>query len=284
MATDLLDLLPQYSPWPARLLGVDPWKGRKKIASELMREFEDEKWGPLWAAVSSSGRRVGIEDVEKIVFDDGKEIMCWAQNRLQLMSTKDARTMQLALIASTLKTVQPCASVVEIGAGYGQIILNLAKDPDFENADLMAAEYTQSGVKLMDHLVGSKNIKLTTAHCDLSATPIIDMEIPEGSILFTSYAAHYVPAYTSAVIDRLSALKPAMVVHFEPVYEHCDGATLLGLMQKRYIQTNDYNQNLLSIIHGERDKGKIEVTIEERQVFGMNPLLPMSIVAWRPSR
>lgn len=283
MARDLLDLLPQYSPWPARLLGVEPWEPRKKSASELMREFEDEKWGTLWETVRKSGGTTSIEDVEKIVFDDSKEIMCWAQGRLQLMSTKDARTMQLSLIASTLKKMRSGSAIVEIGAGYGQIILNLAKDPDFESADLIAAEYTQSGVKLMDHLARSQKRKLTTARCDLSATRILDREIPENSILFTSYAAHYVPVYTSAVIERLSALKPAVVVHFEPIYEYCDGTTLLGLMQKRYIQANDYNQNLLSILHRERDKGKIEVPIEERQVFGMNPLLPMSIVSWSPS-
>lgn len=284
MTTDLLDLLPQYSPWPARLLGMEPWRGKPKISSELLREFEDEKWGPLWAAVSSSGNVIDIQDVEKIVFDDGKEIMCWAQNRLQLMSTKDARKMQLALIVSLLKAVQPRASIVELGAGYGQILLNLAKEPDFQNTDLIGAEYTQSGVKLMDHLAGSKGISLKTAHCDLSATPIIDLEIPAGSILFTSYAAHYIPTYTRAIIEKLSSLKPAAVVHFEPFYEHCESTTLLGLMQKKYIELNDYNQNLLSIIHRERDNGTIELLTEEKQVFGMNPLLPMSIVAWRPSR
>jgi hypothetical protein len=282
MARDLLDLLPQYSPWPARLLGVEPWEGRKKIATELVREFEDEKWGPLWAAVSNSGRPAGIEDVEKIVFDDNKELMCWAQDRLQLMSTSDARKMQMSLIASTLKRLRSGSAIVEIGAGYGQIILNLAKDPEFEGVDLIAAEYTQSGVKLMDHLASSQNIKLTTARCDLSATPILDIGIPEESIIFTSYAACYLPQQNS-FIDNMLVLKPAAVIHFEPFFEHCNDQTLLGLMQKTYIQKNDYNQNLLSLIHNEEAKGKIDILAEEKQVFGMNPLLPMSIVTWRPS-
>jgi hypothetical protein len=283
MAQDLLDLLPQYSPWPARLLGVEPWEPKKKSATEVMREFEDEKWGPLWRAVSEFGRPARIEDIEMIVFDDSKEIMCWAQNRLQLMSTKDARKMQLSLIASTLKTMHSRGNIVEIGAGYGQIILNLAKDREFEGADLIAAEYTQSGVKLMNHLARSQNRKLTTARCDLRATPIMEIEIPEQSIIFTSYAACYLPQQNSYIANML-ALRPATVVHFEPFFEHCNDQTLLGVMQKSYIRKNDYSQNLMSLIQSEDARGRIDIIAEEKQVFGMNPLLPMSVVAWRPSR
>jgi SAM-dependent methyltransferase len=281
MAQDLLNLLPRYSPWPARLLGIEPWETKKKNAPEIIREFEDEKWGPLWATVSSSGRPIGLEDVEKIVYDDSKEIMCWAQNRLQLMSTKDARKMQLGLIASTLKALRSSTSIVEIGAGYGQIILNLAKDQDFKDADLIAVEYTQSGVKLLNHLAKFHNRKLTTARCDLAATPIMNIDIPKGSIIFTSYAACYLPPQ-NAFIENIVALKPAMIIHFEPLFEHCDEETLLGVMQKSYIQRNDYNQNLMSLIHSDNAKGKIDIITEDKQIFGMNPLLPMSVVAWRP--
>jgi hypothetical protein len=208
--------------------------------------------------------------------------MCWAQNRLQLMLTKNARMMQLALIASTLKKVQTGTTIIEIGAGYGQIILNLAKDPDFESVDLFAAEYTQSGVKLMDHLARSQSRMLTTARCDLRATPIIEIEIPVQSIIFTSYAACYLPQESSFITNML-ALRPSMVVHFEPFFEHCNSQSMLGVIQESYIQKNDYNQNLMSLIRNENAKGKIDIVTEDKQVFGMNPLLPMSIVAWRPS-
>lgn len=76
-------------------------------------------------------------------------------------------------------------------------------------------EYTQSGVNLLNHLAKFQNRALTSARCDLGATPITDIEIPEKSIIFTSYAACYLP-HRHSFIANVLALKPAMVIHFEP--------------------------------------------------------------------
>ena len=40
-----LNDLPRFSPWPARLLGIDKWDQRQKTPEEVTREFEHDKWG-----------------------------------------------------------------------------------------------------------------------------------------------------------------------------------------------------------------------------------------------
>ncbi len=57
---------------------------------------------------------------------------------------------------------------------------------------------------------------------------------------------------------------------------------MLGLMQRRYVEINGYNTNLLSVLHKHRDDGKIDILVETPQIFGMNPFLPVSVLAWRP--
>jgi hypothetical protein len=56
------------------------------------------------------------------------------------------------------------------------------------------------------------------------------------------------------------------------------------MLSKRYIEVNDYNRDLVTILHKHSDRGEIEIVHEEKAVVGVNALLPMSIIAWRPVR
>ncbi|MEP6905750.1 MAG: hypothetical protein ABI875_06670 [Gemmatimonadales bacterium] len=47
---------------------------------------------------------------------------------------------------------------------------------------------------------------------------------------------------------------------------------------------NDYNTNLVTVLHEQRDRGVIEIVEERPAVFGSNPLLAASVIVWRPLR
>jgi hypothetical protein len=72
------------------------------------------------------------------------------------------------------------------------------------------------------------------------------------------------------------------VVHVEPVYEHCDESTLLGLLRGCYIQANGYIRNLVTILHDHEARGSLEIIAESSPAFGPNPLLAASVIAWVP--
>ena len=54
-------------------------------------------------------------------------------------------------------------------------------------------------------------------------------------------------------------------------------------MRRRYIEVNDYNTNLLTVLRDARDAGTIQILEERAAVFGANPLLPASVLTWAPS-
>jgi len=110
------------------------------------------------------------------------------------------------------------------------------------------------------------------------------MRIPPGAVIYTSYAAQYVPRLSSSFVDQLALFSPSVVIHIEPCYEHCEGKTLLGLIRQRYIEVNDYNTNLVTVLHEQRDRDDIEILEERPAVFGSNPLLAASVIVWRPLR
>jgi len=122
-----------------------------------------------------------------------------------------------------------------------------------------------------------KNVSV--GHCDLRKLEIDADIIPEKSVLFTSYAAHYVPNISSRFVKFLSQLKPKVVFHFEPVYEYYPKDSLHGIMCRRYVELNDYGRNLASIIEDAKRLNKISVKIK-KNILGSNPLLPISVIEW----
>ena len=126
------------------------------------------------------------------------------------------------------------------------------------------------------------NKPVVIGHCDFRALTIEDMSIPENAVIFTSYAALYVPLLSAGFVDLLARLKPRAVVHFEPCYEYYDEQALHGLMCRRYIELNDYTRNFVTIIEAARLDGSISVRVR-KNVMGNNPLLPISIIEWSPT-
>ncbi|HMB45895.1 MAG TPA: hypothetical protein VKL21_08740 [Candidatus Methanoperedens sp.] len=276
-----LNDLPHFSPWPARLLGIEPCEQRYKTPEEITREYNYEKWGTLLNRVIGS-KEVSIEDVERWVLEDTPVSLCSVEDEFELLSTIEASRRHAELMENIIKSYLPATALVELGAGYGNIILGLAKKEPFKKMSLIAGEYTASGVELITQLAQIQKIHIQAEHCDFFSDSVLDFTIPEDALIYTSFAAHYVPKLSNNFIRSLSEFHPKAVIHAEPCYEHFNRLTLLGLLRRRYMEVNDYNTNLVTLLHDQQDKGLIKILEERPAVFGMNPLLPASLLVWTP--
>jgi hypothetical protein len=274
--------LPKHSNWPHRLLGLSEWKKKDKNASEVLREFNVEKWGSLLNYVKSVKNHLSLKEFEYLVYNDLDESICLINNKLVKKSAYNAFKEQYKIINENISEFLPAKAICELGAGYGQIILRLVDEMKFSNISKIAAEFTSNGVQLIHYLAKSLDQEVIIGNCDLSKRGITDINIPEHGIIFTSFAAMYVPEFSLNFVKDISLFKPSVVIHFEPIFEHCCIETLLGSMQRRYIELNDYNHNLLSVLQNAENQGLISIVKELPQVFGSNPFLPMSIIAWIP--
>jgi hypothetical protein len=276
-----LDELPKFSKWPARLLGHEPWDPKEKTAEEIEREFGREKWGMLLEKFKQNpGSR--LEDVDKWATGDVTNTIASVDEHIVEMSPEESHDAYIAFIAAALEPRLPASALVELGCGYGSAILGLARKAAFQDMPYFAADVTDTGPELAGLISAAEGIKLSTGRADLKANPVTGLAIPEGALIYTAYAAQYVEPLTDEFVAGLIALKPATVVHIEPVYEHCNPETLLGLLRQRYIQVNGYNRNLSTILHHHERQGSLEIIQESVPGFGPNPLLAASVIAWKP--
>jgi len=278
-----LNDLPRFSPWPARLLGLEPWEPKRKTPQEVTREYEHEKWGPLLEKVRAAGREVLIDEVDEWMLSPLPPALCWLSDRLELMPPMEAHHIHLNLVAELVESYLPAAALVELGAGYGTVILSLAKRKSGIGLPLMAGEYTASGVELIRELSKAQGLAMQTAPCDFFSPQITDLDIPPEAIIFTSFAVCCVSQLSSDFVKAILRLQPKVVMHLEPCYEHCDNTTLLGLMRRRYIDVNDYNTNLVTLLYEHQKQGSLRILVEKPLVFGVNPLLTASVIVWSPT-
>jgi hypothetical protein len=274
--------LPRFSPWPARLLGLAEWEQRKKTSTEVTREFDHEKWGSLLDRYRAAGGKAPIDVVEAWMLESIAPSLCTIGQRFELLTASHALHRHYEVVAQALHALLPANSIVDLGAGFGSAIMRLAADPRFQGPSMYAAEFTNSGVELMKQLADSAGINLRVGHCDLSGESLTDLLVPEGSIVFTCMSACYVPRIEDKFVNAFCEFRPKAVAHFEPCYEHCDPQTLTGALRRRYIELNDYNRNLVSLLHQHAAAGAIRILKEEPAVIGVNPLLPISILVWEP--
>lgn len=273
--------LPLYSPWPARLLGIEPWRQRSKTPENVLHEYDVEKWGKILSSISEASVPATLAEIDEQEFSAVPSLLAWVRDEFRPMSYAEAHVLYMELVESVLREYVPASGIAELGSGYGTVILKLARSAEFAGVPFFAAEYTPSGREILRRLAEADGTAIDIGHCDFAVSPVTDLVLPPGAVIFTSFATPYVPELPDSFVESLLALKPEVVVHFEPCYEHCDNS-LFGLLRRRYIEVNDYNRNLCTVLRTFEANNRITIEREEPVVFGSNPLLSASILAWRP--
>lgn len=277
-----LNDLPRYSQVPSRILDQVVSQVKAKTPVEVTREFDLEKWQEVrnWIDAEPSIRYTEV-DARRLGHIGPQPF--FQNSRFYLLPLVEAHAQHVALCASAMSAYAAGATaLVELGAGYGSTILGVHHTAGFPDLPLYAAEYSLVGVGTIRDLARNSGLTITAGKCDFYASAIDNLNIPPGSIIFTSYAAHYVPQLTTGFFRMISALRPAAVFHFEPCLEHYLVDTIHGLMCRRYVQMNDYNRNLVSLLHSQQEQGILEILDERPSVIGANPLLPISVLGWKP--
>jgi hypothetical protein len=264
------------------LLGSEPWEQRVKNRSEVQREYQDEKWGGLLARVEESPWQLRLSDLDAIM-QGGDELVLFSDGPDLFETTaRDAHIRYRDFVAGTLEPHLDASAIVELGAGYGSVIVDLAKRPEFSGLQAYGLDLTGAGAELIGRMAAAEGVEVNSGLCDMLADEVTSTAIPEGSLVYTSYAAHYEPRHAASFVEGIAALRPRRVVLIEPCHEHCDESTLLGLLRRRYIEVNDYNTNLVTLLHEQREAGRIRILDERRAAFGPNPLLAASVIVWEP--
>lgn len=276
-----IDDLPRYSNWPSRLLGLEQWKRKERTSAENLREYEDEKWGPLARICQERGASYSLDSVSKIAREGGEnQILCSKGEWLFLSSPEEADNQIAKELASEFLKFEEASCLIEIGAGFGNMFFRIVSNLGGCFSRLIAAEYAASGRILIQRIAESESIEVLTLACDFNDPQILFGRIPENAFILTCAAIPCAPGLDHSFVDRLLSLKPRYVAHYEPLWQ--SDQKLLSLMRNRYLELNDYNTNLIDILRHARDKGKIRIIQERDDLLRINPFMAYTLTVWEP--
>ena len=251
----------------------------KKSKYNVLREFDKEKYSSILNYIQKK-KIFSIKLVDDFVLKFQKSTHFFYKNNIFFGKISRIHKKNLKIYASHIKKfILPNTknNIVELGAGYGSKIINLKKDY-FSAHNAYALDFSKNSLNILKFF--KKKIKINVGYCDFYSYKINKKFIPKNSIIFTSYALHYIPNHKEKIIDFFIDLDPRIVIFFEPLYENYTGAKYFSYCRK-YIKQNNYNKNLLELLQKYQKKRKIKIVRIEKNIFGVNPLLPYSVVAWK---
>lgn len=257
------DFFSKTNPWTLRLLGLIPFQKNRDL-QQVENEYNLDKYAKLLPFDFKSVEEYKAKEFEisglhpvtgEMHISIGEDIF--------KTSVKIAREKYYELILTSLKKY-PSKNFCELGCGYGYN-LNLI------GSNAYGGEYSTNAVSL------GKKIGLAVSEFNYYNEKDYNFIVPDTTI-FTTHSIEQIPDAT-VIINSLEKQKSKInyVVHFEPTVVK-ERTSLLGQMRNKYMELNDYNRNLLSLLQERNDIEILELKID---VFGLVPLNTTNLIVWK---
>jgi hypothetical protein len=122
---------------------------------------------------------------------------------------------------------------------------------------------------------------------------------PRGTLVYTASSIEQITEIGEDAIEKIAAI-PGLgrVVHLEPVgwqlEEHTMEAavsrqltrfrkrTTRGAEILKYIEKRNYNRDLWPVLKKLESRGRIAIERVEKNILGINPFNPTTLIVWRP--
>lgn len=247
-----------------------------------MREYDIDKWGTLLHQIS--GNKIsGLAAANRLFLGDSSDTLCYVRDQLLTGSALEFHDFYINSIYEFINSFNlQNLSLVELGAGYGAIILQLIKLTRDHSVKHFAGELANSGINCLQRLVEIEGLNCTGFKFDFNQPSFSAVDVPHGSVLFTCMSLPYITGFPHQLLSKILDIKPQLVIHVEPVFQHWSDQSLLHMLWKKYSILNNYNISFYSDLVSYDNRGLLSI-IEDRPSFlGSNPLFPVSFIAWKP--
>ena len=271
--------LPIYQESIRELISSNDRKVKVKTKSNVLREFEQEKWGCIYNNLRDDDNNTyRLDDIENLYFGLEKKQTFVEHGNFFYTKQKNVLARYLDLYLDVIKKYNDKVPIVELGAGFGSKIIAIAERMP-PKRKFFAADLTTSGQNIMRYLSKVHNIDLGVGYVDFEEREIRGINIPKKSIIFTSYSLHYLPKLTQNIPEFFMKFEPSVIINFEPCFEAFDTNDIYYLLCRRYSEENGYAQNILSTIQKFCSKNNLNFSAN-KNVLGDNPLLPATVIEW----
>jgi hypothetical protein len=271
--------LSKINPWVAKLTRGHDVNITKRTFDQTLNEYDNQKWRALLEYVSENLDTLTIDMLDQEFL--GHETVVFSHhNKLYTGSALLARKISNQVVFDYLDCIPYLDILVEIGAGYGSVLLGYQKHGVNSKIvkQFIGTDFSPASVNIIRKL--GNPTKTTSMHYDF--TSISPPNFPPGSIIISHMALMMLSELSAVTIDGILSTQPRLVVNFETIREDFQDDEL-GYLQANYLKANDYNRNLFALLNQYEQLGKIRIVEHIPNIYAENALLPTSVIAWEPT-
>lgn len=253
------------NPWTCRIIGITPFS-KKRDLEQIEREYNRDKYGSLIEFDFQNIELYKIKEFELAGLSEKDATVISFGEKLFESNIQLVRSIYYSAISSIVEKYHP-QRLCELGCGYGYNLWYLRNICP----EVYGGEYSKNAVDLGNRL-----------GMDLQVFNYYNLEdyqiIRDRSVILTIHSIEQIPSATSFLQGLESQRqKIDLVINFEPCFLEAR-TSLLGTFRNRYMELNDYNRDLVSLL---RDREDIEILEYQQDYIGLNPLNSANLVVWK---
>ena len=274
----------EYSSIPRSI--DDSAKVKKKTQASILQEYDVEKWG----ALINLSQNLSINDhrcLTERAHESAGDRLCLLDDNIWLGSATKISNEYIDRSVLMLKQIyleNSCNCIVELGAGYGRLLLPLVLSLSSKSIKkIYALDYTDAALRILANIFDKSGYDVVMGKIDLGGT-IEQLDLPDWDhslrpLVFTSQAIMYVPLLSQHFISLMSYWRSGVFSFIEPSVFNLS-ASPLKLLQERYLYINDYNTNLAEILIDQQKREVIKNLVIEEHFLSENAFLPLQRFDW----
>lgn len=176
-------------------------------------------------------------------------------------------------------------AIVELGAGYGQNLIELFYIGGPKNIPYYAGEYTNSGVrtaKMLSELC--KDFDLIPFQFDYTKPDLSAVKERGKILIFSCHSIEQVEVLPKETLSYLGSFaKDVTCIHFEPFgYQMPSGhESEVDQKQRELFEHAGWNKNLFEVLFISQLEGKIDLQYLLKNFFGGHEACPTSLAIWK---
>ena len=183
-------------------------------------------------------------------------------------------------------TKNECSSLVEVGAGYGRLLLPLIEAiENYKIEKVLGLDLTESSGLILSNLSNGLSYNIETSVIDVTGKNSVrhDKKLlvsAQKPLIFSCQTIMYVPKIDNDFINLMKTWPDGIFCNIEPYYDE-NASNDLQKLQRNYIILNDYNRNLEKKLSYYADKGIIDILYSEDHLISENAFLPLKLYVWK---
>ena len=170
-------------------------------------------------------------------------------------------------------------NLVELGSGFGRIILSLIYFKFKLFKIIYACDFNPIGLNIINKISKKCNYQIKTLKLNLLKSKNFK-NLKPNSVIFTFNTLMCVPNLKINFFNELIKKKPKAIIHFEATYID-KPQNMLEKLSKKYFNNCDYNKTFLVYLQKLNKKNKIDLKILNKKYLS-NVLLNERIIIWKP--